>query len=607
MNPEEEMTPEEAEIAQKAAIAGMVSEVTAPNADLGEHYERVVAYADRLAPHAFGESPEDILERKRPNEHPDIKEYRLASYEPITEPEFGSAVTATKRIFSPGLFSVTHPDPPAWAGAENAPEDFFENGFGYFGSVMNYTQEVLLPNIYGDPNAVLVVMPAGRTTEEDMIQPMPMIYGSDKVLKFIPGELCIILTPEKSMVSTGAAGERREGKVLLVIMPNIIFKAHQTGRKQDNQYRIEDWESYPIGELPVKILGGRHQSRNGENWYKSFFDPAIPFWNKAIQAETELDGMYLMGPNGQKIVLSIPCKICDGRGETGSGETCKGCKGSGNAVSTRTSKSGSYMDMEINPDATDIKPSEAIHYPPSMAQDIEVQEKREAKWLNKAAEKLFVDVLNKVGTNQSGVAKAYDRDGLYTFLGDIAATVAGHIAFMYRMGILWRYMPYIYARGTKSSWDSARKEALELMPQIKAPFQFQINSMGDLIATRKAAVDAGVPDCVIRGMDSEISLKGYGSGTVANLRAQAEIALNPYGSMGEDTYLAKKQNGMIIPELDFINTNITFLMDTAIERAPGFLKLPREEQRKVMQELTKEFRPAPPVVPLLPGMGGAGE
>lgn len=580
------------------ALAEMVKDEKARH----KSYKVTVGYAEEMAPHAFGVYPRHIIERKRPNEHPEIKKYREDSYERITEPEFGSAVMATKRIFTPGFYSIVHPQPPASIPKDHLPVEYFEKGFTSGKSVMRYAQNVLLPYVYGDPNAVLVMMPRDQDVEGAPFEPVPMVYGSDRVFYYEEDKVAVILTEKKSWINKGK-DQVQEGKVFLVIYPNEILKASQYGTPHDLTFEIETIYQVPLGELPVTLLGGRSVSHNGKEYYKSFFDPAIPFWNKAIEAETELDGIYIQAYANQRVLLEIPCNVCMGSGSVmgteGSQSLCKACAGTGSATKVRKGKGGPYTDFVINPNATDIKPSEAIFYPSPPSQIVEAQEKREAKWLTKAAEKLFVDVLNKVGTNQSGIAKAYDRDGLYTMLQEISECVFAHVAFMYRIGVLWRYMPMFAARGSANP----REDALALVPEIRRPFNFQITELGDLISTRQAAVSAGVPDCVIRGMDSEISLKSYGPGSVANARAQAEIALNPYGTMGEDEYLSKRQNGMIIDILDFISTNIGFLVDEAIQADPAFLMRPLQEQRATIKALAEEYMPEKPKVQVLPGMG----
>lgn len=66
-----------------------------------DNYECTVEHAEEMSWHLYGVKPEKLLNRTRPNEDPDITQYRLDNYEPITKSAADKAVHIVSKIFNP--------------------------------------------------------------------------------------------------------------------------------------------------------------------------------------------------------------------------------------------------------------------------------------------------------------------------------------------------------------------------------------------------------------------------------------------------------------------------------------------------------------------------
>ena len=69
-------------------------------------YELTVEHADEMSVHILGTKPDDLLERNRPREDQEVKDYRLENYEPTTKAGADRAIKIIGKGFNPTLYPL---------------------------------------------------------------------------------------------------------------------------------------------------------------------------------------------------------------------------------------------------------------------------------------------------------------------------------------------------------------------------------------------------------------------------------------------------------------------------------------------------------------------
>src|SRR5690349_17571094 len=69
-------------------------------------YQACCDHADDMAVHVYGAKPDKILTRTRPREDPDVKTYRLESWEPITKSTCQKGISIVSKMSNPSLFGI---------------------------------------------------------------------------------------------------------------------------------------------------------------------------------------------------------------------------------------------------------------------------------------------------------------------------------------------------------------------------------------------------------------------------------------------------------------------------------------------------------------------
>jgi len=192
-------------------------------------YIQMVIVALEMAIHIFGDKPRKLLEIVRPREDPEITEYRLNIFEPITQSKSDKAFTILLKIFNTKLWSINYKDSDQ--GQEI--KLFLENNFYLFGDFILYIQKVLMKNMLADANGVVFYRPLDFFIgQNEKITPIPVIFDSWQILHFVTGSFYILLDSEVKK-----SGNREIHKIWFV----------------DNE-RIQLWVEKPVNQGTIWIL-----------------------------------------------------------------------------------------------------------------------------------------------------------------------------------------------------------------------------------------------------------------------------------------------------------------------------------------------------------------
>lgn len=462
------------------------------------NYMDAVKHAEEMAVHVYGTTPFDILNRTRPRETDDIKQYRIESYEPTTMSACDKAFAIVNKIFNPTLLSIVQKD-------SNRSEDFdtymFEE-YPEYTSVMTYLQEVLTRKMMADPNALAVVVPRDINIPQAVYaEPVCKIFGAKAVVNS-DWEHYLVLTAK---YDKEAHFEYFDGTRWIYFVARM-----KNERANKNTLILEIRRQYVhgFGEIPAWRLRGKSESKdNGEIIFKSFFASAKPFWNLAITHESDVFGAFIQHMHPMRWEAGETCDYLDMKSgqkckagtvlhKDGSSEVCPRCSGTG--AKPMNSPFG-VLRVPTNKlqGNTQYVPAEYITVPvePTLA-----LEARAENMLSKGLWAMNMHVADQVGENQSGDAKEQDREELNAFLGAVSKTVYDiHLKNIMRFSALYRY-------GLETNG-----KVEDIMPTINKPTHFNVASVVGMQEQFKVAKDSGMDRTYLLYKQMDIMNKDFGA------------------------------------------------------------------------------------------------
>lgn len=578
-------------------------------------YSIAASHADDMAVHLYGALPVKILNRVRPREAPEVKAYRLQSYETVTKSTADKALSIVSKIGNPSLYQIRFNE-----GVENAEklEEYALEKYPECNSVVNFVFEVGLRKMMADPNSIYVIKPrVYPVTDLQRVEPMIKIYGSKNIWYKDQDCFVVFIRKEEPPENTNAPVKSNYQVYYLEYYDSaqiIEFYCYTTNSRDLNIQETQNYK-HSFAEIPCWEMGGSTEVQDdGTEVYKSFFDPAVAFWNKAINHESDLDGAYINHMHPIRIEVAEECdyvyKPWGQRCNVGNilnpadGQTmsCPSCLGSG----YRSVKSpfGVYkIDREKLDGQTNASIS-PVSFATVPVEPTKMLEERIEHLLEKGLYALNMDVVNKIGANQSGVAKVIDRGELYDFLYKISSVIFDtHITNIFKFFNLYMFGIESVNPGTDPLKSS--------MPMISKPVIFDISSSQEMIADYKNARESGVSPYYLRVKQMKINSKEFASDEDLQCYLNLILKCDPLPDIPTDTIIALASEGWYRTYDPIIHVNIGSFIRRAMEEFPenpnvegsGFEDMADDKQYETLVKYAKEVEKENKVTitPMIPG------
>lgn len=545
-------------------------------------YKASVDHADEMAVHLYGDKPSNLLARVRPREDPDITQYRLESYEPTTKSTAEKAVSLVNKIFNPKLYAIKPKDgAPGKALYEYATVEY-----PVFNSVVNYLSSYGLKKALADPNGIFLVEPA-KNPESPTEQILPIVncYASRDI--WLTGEQYIIIfLQEKEIKSdTGKYIEYYFRYVDKQIISTIVLYAPNS-----KDFVVREEENYPhlFDEVPAWPLGGAYSQRL-MGLQESYFFPAVPFWNKAICAESDLDGAFISHLHPQKWEVADECEFVEHTGEldypctggyiynpskTGGKYSCPSCQGTG-----RKSVKSPYQVYQVAKDKLNDPNGNTLSQPPAgyisvPTEATQMLVDRVDRLLERGLSALNMDIINKIGNNQSGDAKAYDRTELFDFLGK----VRDRFYDVHLVNIFYYFAKYMFIKVEPASVE----------PTVIKPNDFDIYTTQDLVDQLKVSKDSGVNPTYLQAKEIEVVNKEFQSNPDVLPFMNLTIVLDPLAEISRTDVGQMVLDGSVSKKTTVIHDNIREFVRRALEEDKTFGKKKYSEQMEIIGKYAQE-------------------
>lgn len=554
-------------------------------------YQLTVDHAKEMGVHINGDKPMYLLERIRPREDSEVKAYRIQNYEPTTKAGADKAMDIVSKVCNPLLSSI------AWKEHNTDSRKLEEYTMEYYpgyNSILNFNKEVTLKKMLADPNGVLAVKPMDiPETDTEELEPVVVTYGSRNIWYHDRDHFLICIRE--------ASKEDKDQWYEFEYYDKTRFINFQARYEESNK-EIQIVENavyaYTIGEIPVWFLGGKSRPLdNGRIMFESYFSSALPHWNLAIIHESDLLGAYINHLHPQKYELAEECAFklthdgmqypCRGGFITYPGgkdgetirQACDRCGGTG--LTSVKSPYGAYQFTRSKLEEGQPSGLLPVGYITIPTEATKMLEERCEKMIQKGMWSINMDIEEKIGENQSGVAKAIDRSAQNDTLFTIGSRVFDvHLAnqFFY----INKMMFGVRSRAT-------RKEDDKNLPEISKPTKFDTLTTAELINNFEVVKKSGMDRNVLRVKSIEIINSDMGSTPALKNYLISLIELDPlFGYESEDIDLGVTKG--VIRKVDWaIHANIKSFVDRAIEQDKSFLEKPRSEQITVLNQFAQEL------------------
>jgi len=555
-----------------------------------ETYAECVELAKKMAVHVYGDKPMYLLERARPREDNDVKVYRIENYEPTTKAGSDKAIDIVSKIFNPTLYSIR------WQQQNQQVEELKQYTLDYYpnyNSIVSFNKDVLLKKMIADPNGLIAVRPKDvPTNDATKVEPIVLVYGSRNIW-FQDKDHYLI------HIKTEEPGENKLKTFYFEYYDKtswIYFRSWYDASVKE--IFIEDLQRYDhkFQEIPAwKLRGKSRDLDNGTIIYESFFSSALPHWNLAIIHESDLLGAYINHMHPEKYELAEECSYqfewsgglypCRGgkiKYATSESEAkimdCPKCSGTG--LTSVKSPFGAYQFTKQKLDdvggTNGLLPVGYINIP---VEATKMLEERAEKMIAKGMWSINMDIEERVGENQSGVAKVIDRSAQH----DTLSTIATVIFDIHTNNEFFFINKYIF--GIEAS--SARKEEDKNLPQVNKPTMFDISSVAELVNNFKVAKDSGLDRNFLQTRQIEILSRDLS--TNPDLKQFQIIMLNLDPLPGLSTDEIKSIVGREVTREDaIIHFNLKKFMHRAIQEDKNFLSKKMEEQYEKFLEYASE-------------------
>ena len=552
-----------------------------------KNYYATVEHAEHMSVHVKGKSPAEILLHARPNEPAAVFQERINVYEPITKSAFLKVMNVLAKIQNGFTVNFTEPDARIPEGEDI--ETYTLEEFPNWESIFNWLFGPILKEIQSDPNATIGWLPMSKPeTDQEFVKPVPHIYSSYETVDYNEGEYFTFLVSETEPIRVGNIF-RNDGLKFKIYTKDRLIVATQTGSNgKIKTFSIEEPITYSFGEPPVSFLKGDAVPNSMPIMYESYSAGILPFWNKAIRIDSDLDAQYIGHMYLERVEMEIECDAgCRPNGANGVYEittkdgdcvTCMKCGGNG-FITGRGPKAITTVKRDSLDENTEFPGVTYIDKPTDI---VKLAEEKLIKLINAGFESLNMDaVIKGVETAQSGTAKTIDRGDLNAFLSKQCRNPFDNVlSNAYKYINLWRYY---------SVFNGNEQKLADNLPIIIKPSSFDVVTESALQADLAAATQAGMSDETKEALELDLIDKKFETDTDKRKILKAMRKLDPIPNKSESDKLIILNSGGTTKEMYVISSNIKPFVIRAVEEDTMFLDKTHAEKMEILKGYAAEF------------------
>jgi hypothetical protein len=566
-------------------------------------YEQSCHHAKEMAVHINGEKPIYLLDRNRPREDEEIKMYRIENYEPTTKAGADKSIKIVSKGFNPNLYSIV------WKEPTKEGEELEKYTLEYYpncNSIVNFNKDVLLRKMLADPNGLVAIKPEDIPDDDtEKLKPIIIVYGSACLWYYDRDHYLVSEYGEDYEMHRSEEDKQNKRSSVTFEYYDKTQYINFTATYDASDKSVEIVENIPVyrhngGRIPAWFLGGESKNLdNGKILYQSFFSAALPHWNLAVKHGSDLMASIVGHIFPQKYEVADECAYK--RNHAGQYYGCRGGKitypggPNGSSISTEcpqcfgtglVSVKGPLQTYQFLKEKLSVEGT-GFSGPPVGFIDVPIDsttflDEYTDKMNQKALSAINMDIEEKVGENQSGVAKAIDRTAQNDTIFDIHSRIWDvHTNNEYYY--MNMYMNSVSASATGKEGDQ------KFLPEINKPTKFDLLTTSELIFNYKVSKDSGLDRNLLRSQAVAI-IKGENGSTPDMQNYQiALVELDPlFGATSDEIDLGVSKG--VIRKADWsIHENVKAFIDKAIAADKKFLSKEKQDQIAILEGFATEL------------------
>jgi len=571
-------------------------------------YKRVTELADTYYKMVSGDDITELLHKITKRE---------------TDEEFEMRKLITNSIISPTLASTKLPFQKVvrkqplvrkidWEDEEtdNKKTELEESITEYWGdaSLEKYLEYAFVDYNYIDPNAFIITEFDPFDSNKEKAKPYPFLADSTQCIMFeIKNnilEYLIVKLPIKfkrdEIDTDGFSFTMYLGADTIKLTQVDTDKKKDKGTEiikiKEEFYKIEYFEP-KAKKVPARRVGFKRDAQTKGRTFVSCFHDVIPYLNKTLKIDSELDLSAAMTAFPQRFAYVSSCKNCN-RGKMPDGEICPVCDGSGKEPFHNSTMDIITLDLPRDP-ASMIDLEKLLVYKTPPIELLTFQK----DYINELRASIFMMMFNKELYSKAEVAatateKVLELDNMNDTLRPFAQSLS----------TMWVYVVEDIATFT----DKGDKIILEHI----YPKDFKFKSLTELMSELRTAKDADASTSTIAAIEDDINELLYADRPEELKIIRIKNSVNPFRGYSEENVrlllaqgLTTQDNAILWSNLESIFNELEqehanpWLYDLAYDK---ILALVAEKVQKYKEQMKAESA-QPPENPIRTGEPPAGE
>jgi hypothetical protein len=553
-------------------------------------YKRVCNLAKDYYKMVSGDDISDLLRRIVKRETPEEFEMRKLITNSIIPPTLAS----TKLPFQKALRKKPLTRVIDWEaeGTENKKNDLDLIIAKYWGdtSLEKYLEYAFIDYNYIDPNAFLITEFTEFDPKKEKAKPYPFVATSEQCIMFeINNNILEYLVVELPIKYKDGDGEA-EGSKYTIYLGQDTIQFTQTGDKGENTIEISN-KFYSVAEftpkdskVPARRFGYKRDPQTQGRTFVSCFHDIIPYLNKTLKIDSELDLSTAMTAFPQRFAYVDPCPDCN-KGKDLNGSVCNTCHGTGKRPLQNSTMDVITLDLPRDPAAMiDLEKMLVYKAPPIELLTFQKEYIRDLQAMT------YLMMFNK---------ELLTRNELINTATEVAITNDNMNDTLYPFAqaysIMWEYVVRDIATFTDFNPDD------KIIIKHLFPNDFKFKSLTELMSELKAAKDANASTSTIAAIEDDVNEILYADRPNELKIIRIKNNFNPFRGYNEESVrllisqgLTTKYNEVLWSNLESIFNDLekeskVWLYDMSEDAIDKMVRAKTEEYMNLMQgETIKE-------------------
>lgn len=327
--------------------------------------------------------------------------------------------------------------------------------------------------------------------------------------------------------------------------------------------------------VPAMRIGYKRDELTKGLTFVSPYHDAVPYLEKTIKTNSELDLTMALHAFPQKIIARRPCHNKDCRGgyitdEDGQKRKCPQCKGTGLEVHS-SAQDVITVKMPDDPEEQ-IQLDNLVHYISPEVALLEFQDTFIDKLTERCQEAMYnSETFDKTQVAQTATEKTISLDNIYDTLFPLSVKYAKD----------WVFGVKLIAKLTDLD-----KDLVAVMTFSK---DFKFKSKDNLINERKQALDSKAPDEVTRDIDDDIMRISTADNPYEFMKYKTKQEFDPFSGKSEEDKAAIKASGLVPKKVLVLDDNYGWIFDELELEHEGFYQFPKKKKKELLNKKVEEI------------------